>query len=49
MAVFLLIFATILSVQVAVAKTFFSPIILCENDQETCPSTEQLNVALQKD
>ena len=49
LAVLLLIFSTILSVQVAAAKTlFFSPIIPCENDQETCSSTEQRNIALQK-
>ena len=47
MAVFLLIFAVILSVQVVAAKTFFSPIIPCENDRETCPSTEQRDTALQ--
>ena len=48
MAVFLLIFAVILSIQaVAAAKT--SPLIILHgNDRETCPSTEQLNVALQK-
>ena len=48
MAVSLLIFTTILSVQVAAAKTFLSPIIPCENDRETCPSTEQRDIALQK-
>ena len=48
MAVLLLIFATILSVQVAAAKIFLSPIFSCENDQETCPSTEQRDIALQK-
>ena len=48
MAVLLLIFATILSVQIAAAKTFVSPIFPCENDRETCPSTEQRDIALQK-
>ena len=49
MAALLLIFATILSVQlVAVAKTSPSLIILHGNGQETCPSTEQQDIALRK-
>ena len=48
MAALLLVFATILSIQVAAAKTFLSPIIPCENDRESCPSTEQRDIALQK-
>ena len=48
MVAFLLVFATILNIQVAAAKTFLSPIIPCENDWESCPSTEQRDIALQK-
>ena len=50
MAVFLLIFAVVISMQaVAVAKTSVSsPIISDGNGQETCPSTEQRDFALQK-
>ena len=50
MAVFLLIFAIVLSLQaVAAAETSpSSPVISDGNGQETCPSTEQRNVALQK-
>ena len=48
MAVLLLIFAAILSMKVVAAAKISPLIILHGNDQETCPSTEQLNVALQK-
>ena len=52
MAVLLLIFATVLSVQIAVAqdvrKSSIPPVITYGNGQETCPSTEQRNIALQK-
>ena len=48
MAVFLFIFAAILSMKVVAAAKISPLIILHGNDQETCPSTEQLNVALQK-
>jgi hypothetical protein len=48
----LLIFAIMLSVQVAVAqditKTSIPPVITYGNGRETCPSTEQRNIALQK-
>ena len=51
MAVFLLIFAAILSMEaVAAAKTSplpMSPMISDGNGQETCPSTEQRNIDLQ--
>ena len=48
MAVFLLIFAVILSMKVVAATKISSLIIVHGNDQETCPSTEQRNIALQK-
>ena len=51
MAVFLLIFAAILSMKIVSAakiSPLSSLIILHGNDRETCPSTEQLNIALQK-
>ena len=48
----LLMFATILSVQAATAqdvrKISIPPVITYGNGQETCPSTEQQNIALQK-
>ena len=49
MAVFLLIFAVILSMNVVAAiKIASPPIIVHGNDRETCPSTEQQNIALEK-
>ena len=49
MAVFLLIFAVILSMKVVAAiKIASPPIIIHGNDRETCPSTEQQNIALEK-
>ena len=46
MAALLLIFATILLVQVVTAAK--TPVITYGNGQEICPSTEQRNIALQK-
>ena len=50
MAVFLLIFATVLAVQVVAAQDVaiasIPPVTMYENGQEICPSTEQRNVAL---
>ena len=48
MAVFLLIFAVILSMKVVAATKISSLIIVHGNDQETCPSTKQRNITLQK-
>ena len=52
MAVLLLVFATVLSIQVAAAqdvtKASIPPVIMDGNGQEICPSTEQRNIALQK-
>ena len=48
MAVFLLIFAVILSMKVVVATKISPLIVVHGNDRETCLSTEQRNIALQK-
>ena len=52
MAVLLLIFATVLSVQVVAAqdirKTSIPPVVTNGNGREICPSTDQRNIALQK-
>ena len=52
MAVLLIIFATVLAVQVVAAqdvtKASIPPVITYGNGQKICPSTEQRNIALQK-
>ena len=48
MAVFLLIFVVILSMKVVVATKISPLIVVHGNDRETCLSTEQRNIALQK-